>query len=120
LLRYKAQLVPAFRRALADGPADDAIAAVRRTADVHYRAIATMRSEDFRIEGARPVPRAARQSFVDDQAARYVAGYQSNAMAALAILGDTGSRATLARLAGQRDNALALPASEALRALDRR
>lgn len=119
LLRHKAQLVPAFRRALSEGPADDAVAAVRRAADTHYRAIAAMRVEDFRIEGVRPAPRAARQSFVDDQAARYVAGYKSNAIAALAILGDTGSRATLARLAQQRDNTLALPASEARRALDR-
>ena len=120
LLRYKLQLVPAFRRALADGPPEEMILAIRRSSDARYQALATLSTSELSVVGnVQRLPRMARQSFVDDQAARYVAGYKSNAIAALAILGDTSSRATLARLAQRRDDPLALPAAEALRALAR-
>jgi hypothetical protein len=119
LVRHRAELAPAFRRALADGPAEAARATVRASADVRYRALATFPIAEYRVVGAAAPGRAARQSFVDDEVARYVAGYKSNAIAGLAVLSDGASRSTLARIAAQRGNALALPAAEALRALNR-
>jgi hypothetical protein len=76
LLRYRSELAPAFRRALADGPSPESRAAARVAADTRYRALATT-----------PAPRVAvRQSFVDDQVERHVAGYKSNAAAALRVI----------------------------------
>lgn len=120
LRRYRTQLAPAFRRALADGPPESDIAAIRRAADTRYRALAVFPIDAYRVTGAQVPRRAARQSFVDGEVARYAAGYKSNAIAGLAVLGDSASRATLARLAAQRDDALALPAAAALRSIDHR
>jgi len=125
LLRQRAALLPAFRRALADGPPEDMIAPVRKAADVRYRALAAFPLADYRIVGVPPqdvarLARVSRQAFVDDQVARFVTGYKSNAIAALAVIGDAPTRAALARLALRRDDPLAIAATEGLRALDRR
>jgi hypothetical protein len=125
LLRQRASLLPAFRRALADGPPEEMIAPIRKAADVRYRALAAFAPAEYRIVGLPPqdvarVARVPRQSFVDDQVARFATGYKSNAIAALAIIGDAPTRTTLARLAARRDDPLAIAAAEAVRGLDRR
>src|SRR5262245_57754108 len=76
LRRYRAELIPAFRRALAEGPPQDAIATVRRDADVRYRSLAALPASELRVEGIDPqtlarLARAPRQGFVDDQVQRY-------------------------------------------------
>jgi len=125
LLRQRAALLPAFRRALGDGPPEDMIAPIRQAADARYRALAAFPLAEYRIVGLPPqevarLARLPRQSFVDDQVARFATGYKSNAIAALAIIGDAPTRTTLARLAARRDDPLAIAAAEAVRGLDRR
>jgi len=119
LRRYRVELAPAFRRALADGPPDELVAGVRRAADARYAAIAAMPPAEVRIAGIAPraTARPARQGYVDGEAARYAAGYRSNAIAGLAIVGGADSRASLQRLADRRDNPLSAAASEALKSI---
>jgi hypothetical protein len=120
LRRYRNELAPAFVRALADGPPEAEISAVRRSADVRYRALATFPMNEYRVEGvdAARLARMSRQTFVDDEVQRYVNGYRSNAIAGLGIVGGTQARETLSRLAQRRDP-LSLAASEALKTLAR-
>ena len=119
LQRYGAELAPAFRRALADGPSDDQLVRVRRAADARYAAIAALPPGEVRIEGitVRAVARPARKAYVDGEAERFAAGYRSNAIAGLAIVGGAEARATLRRIAGQPGNPLAPAASEGLKTL---
>ena len=119
LLRHRAELAPAFRRALADGPPEELVVRVRRAADARYAAIATAPAAEVRIQdvAVRSVARPARQGYVDGEAERFAAGYRSNAIAGLAIVGGTDARTTLRRLAGQPGNPLAPAASEALKTM---
>jgi hypothetical protein len=119
LKRYRAELAPAFQRALADGPPDELVARVRRTADARYALIAIAPAAEVRIQGvaARSIARPARQGYVDGEAQRFAAGYKSNAVAGLAIVGGPEARPTLRRLADQRGNPLAAAASEAIKAM---
>src|SRR4029078_227954 len=73
LLRDRAELAPAFTRALADGPPEDLVVRTRRAADARYAAIATARPAEVRIEGitVRSIARPVRQSYVDREAARF-------------------------------------------------
>lgn len=117
-------LAPAFRRALAEGPPEAQVAAVRAAADRRYAALAQFPLSQFRVEGiAREdvarYARPSRRSYVDDQAQRYVTGYRANAAAALAIVGAPQDRALLARYA-QADPALAPAVDEALRSMESR
>ena len=119
LLRHRTELAPAFTRALADGPPEDLVVRTRRAADARYAAIATARPAEVRIEGftvsstARPV----RQSYVEREAARFVDGYRSNAIAGLAIVGGPDARVTLRRLADRPNGLLAAAAAEALKTM---
>lgn len=121
LIAQRAVLAPAFRRALADGPPDDRLAAVRSAADRRYVALAQFPLAQYRIEGiAREdvarFARPSRKAYVDDQVQRYVTGYRANAVAALGLVGSAQDRALLARYA-RVDPALAPAAVEAARAL---
>lgn len=125
LLRHRAQLAPAFRRALADGPPPQAVREVRAAAEVRHAALAQFPLQQYRIEGVTAADlarfeRTPRQAYVDDQARRYVTGYRANAAAGLGIVGGPRDRAALARLAARKDDPLASAAAEALRALERR
>jgi len=119
LLRHRAELAPAFNRALADGPPEDLVARTRRAADARYAAIATARPVEVRVEGltVRSIARPVRQSYVDREAARFVDGYRSNAIAGLAIVGGPDARATLRRLADRPNGPLAAAAAEALKTM---
>jgi hypothetical protein len=113
LVRHRAELAPAFQRALADGPPPAELAAMRGAADTTYRALATVAVSESRVQGLDPQivarsTRAPRQAFVDDQVQRYIIGYQSNAVAGLGE-----------RLAQQRGNPLAAAAAAAIKAPDR-
>ena len=121
LQRYRAELAPAFARALADGPPEELVTSVRRAADARYAAIATAPPAQVRIQGiaARSIARPARQGYVDTEAARFVTGYKSNAIAGLAIVGGPQSRATLRRLAALPGNPLAAAAAEGLKGMVR-
>ena len=121
LQRHAAELAPAFRRALADGPTEEAVRAVRGAADVRYRALAVFPIAEYRIEGDSPavarIARPARQGFVDDQVQRYVTGYKSNAIAALGILDRPEDRTLLRRIASRTGDPLAAAAAEATKAV---
>jgi len=116
LLRYRAELAPAFKRALVVGPPEELVTRVRRAADARYAAVATAPAAQARIAGIAPraLARPARRDYVDGEAARFVEGYKSNAIAGLAIVGGPGTRAMLRRLADQRGTPLALAAAHAL------
>jgi hypothetical protein len=125
LRRHRAELAPAFRGALADGPAADDVQAVRRAAEARQAALARFPVAEYRIEGvsADALARHARttpRDFANDQVQRYVTGYRSNALAGLGIVGGNADRALLARYASRRGDPLARPAAEAAKALDRR
>ena len=119
LRRYRSELAPAFARALAEGPPEELVTRTRRAADARYLAIAAAPAAEVRIEGltARSLARPARQGYVDGEAARFVTGYRSNAIAGLAVVGGPDARATMRRLAGQRGDPLAAAAAEALKTL---
>ena len=119
LQRHRGELEPAFRRALADGPPDDLVARVRRAADARYAAIAAAPAAQVRVTGetVRTLARPARQGYVDDEAARFAAGYRSNAIAGLAIVGGPQARAVLRRVAREPGSPLGDAAAEALKAL---
>ena len=117
----RAALVPALRRALAAGPPQSAIAAVRSAAERTYAQRAKFVPDESRIGG---VDREAlarfrsvtRQAFVDDQVQRFVLGYRSNAVAALAVSGDAQARAALERIAANPRDPLSAAARVALAA----
>jgi hypothetical protein len=125
LRRHRAELAPAFRRALADGPPADDVQAVRRAAEARQTSLARFPLAEYRIEGvsADALARRARampREFANDQVQRYVTGYRSNALAGLGIVGGSADRALLARYANRRGDPLAQAAAEAAKALDRR
>ena len=102
--RYRAELAPAFRQALADGPSADALRAVRTAAESRYAALARLPIGEYRIEGAsaqalaphrRISPRRASST---DQAQRYATGYRANAAAGLGIVGGAETRPVLSRV----------------------
>ena len=124
LRRYRAELAPAFRQALAEGPSADALRAVRTAAESRYAALARLPIGEYRIEGASAQAlaqhrRISRATFVADQVQRYAAGYRANAVAGLGIVGGAEARPVLSRLATRRNDPLALAAAEAIKALDR-
>ena len=119
LLRHRAELAPAFRRALADGPPEELVSRARRTADARYAVVAIAPPAQVRIQGmpARSIARPTRQSYVDGEAVRFAEGYKSNAIAGLAIVGGPDARTVLRRVADQRGDPLAISASEALKSM---
>ena len=124
LLRHRAELAPAFRQAIADGPAAGELQAVRRAAQVRQAALARAPLSGYRIEGVTPeavarFDRGLRADHADDQVQRYAAGYRSSAMAGLAITGGAQDRARLARYASRGADPAAPAAREALRTMGR-
>lgn len=123
LLRYRTELAPAFRQALADGPPAEALRDIRTAAEARAVALARIPVADYRIEGVSAQAlaqyrRKARADFATDQVQRYTTGYRSNAVAGLGIVGGTEARATLSRLAARKSDALALAATAAIKTLD--
>ncbi|MFO1415309.1 MAG: hypothetical protein U1F10_15670 [Burkholderiales bacterium] len=123
LAAQRATLAPAFRRALADGPPEDAVAAVRAAADRRYAALVLFPLRDYRVEGIAAADlarfaRPSRRSYVDAQVQRYVTGYRANAVAALGVVGGSQDRGLLVRYARE-DPALAPAVAEAVRMLGR-
>ena len=120
LREHAAALRPALRRAIDAGPPAPAIEAVRAAASEHQRRRAQLPPDGVVVTGVSRealarVFRTSERDFAADQAARYVQGYRSNAIAALAIIGTPDDRALLRRLASQR-SALAPVARAALAA----
>ena len=120
LREHAAALRPALRRAIDAGPPAPAVDAVRAAASEHQRRRAQLPPDGVVVTGVSRealarVFRTSERDFAADQAARYVQGYRSNAIAALAIIGTPDDRALLRRLASQR-SALAPVARAALAA----
>jgi hypothetical protein len=122
LQRYPQPLARAFERAITAGPSGEEVRAVRAAAEARYEARANFPIEEFRIEGASREDlarfrRVSRAAYVDDQVRRYVAGYKSNAIAGLAIVGGERARSVLTRIARNPRDPLATAAREALKRL---
>ena len=118
LRQHAVTLRPELRRAIDAGPPAAAVDAVRAAASEHQRRRAELAPDGVVVTGVSRealarVARTTERDFAADQAARYVQGYRSNAIAALAIIGTPDDRALLRRLAAQR-NALAPVARAAL------
>lgn len=125
LRRHAAQLVPAFRKAIVDGPPPAELREVRAAAEERFAARQKFPIQEYSVEGVSEKDLAAfrrvsRQAYVDDQVRRFATGYRANAVAGLGIIGGPGARETLARLAANKNDPLALAAREALKAADRR
>lgn len=120
LRRYGTELAPAFARAIATGPSPDDTARVRAAAEALYERRQRGPLDEVPITGVTRSELArfrtlGREPFVSDQVRRFVTGYRANAVAALGIIGDPGSRALLLRLAGNPRDPLAAAARDALR-----
>ncbi|MDQ6618740.1 MAG: hypothetical protein M3Z31_03420 [Pseudomonadota bacterium] len=120
LRSHAAELAPAFRRAVTEGPSADETLQVREAAlALHERRPDVFRS-GVQITGVSEADlarftRQPREVYVADQVKRFVTGYRANAVAALGIVSDAPGRAFLARLARNRADPLAAAAREALR-----
>jgi hypothetical protein len=120
LRRHAAELVPALRKAIAEGPAPEEVSAVRAAAQGLYERRAKSPMDDVEITGVSAEDlarfrRTSRETFVADQVRRFTTGYRANAVAALGTIGDPQSRALLTRLARNARDPLAPAAREALR-----
>lgn len=120
LVRHGAELAPAFRRAISEGPAPDELQQVREAAQALYDRRQATPVRDMEITGVSRADlarwqRQPRDAFVADQVQRFVTGYRSNAVAALGVVADPAGRAFLTRLAGSRRDPLAAAAREALK-----
>ena len=125
LLRYRSALAPAFEKAIVDGPPEDERSIARAAAEARYAERAKFPIEDYLIEGVSKeqlarFKRVSGEQYIDDQVRRFAAGYRSNAVAGLGIVGGTTARALLARIVVNKDDPLALAAAEALKAMRRR
>jgi len=119
LRRHAAVLAPALRRALTQGPPAADIAAVREAAAQRHKRRAESDWQGMEVTGVdrgalARIQREPARAFVDDQVARFVNGWKSNAIAGLAIVGQNVDRATLRRLAGRANDPLAPAARAAL------
>jgi hypothetical protein len=122
LRRHAGVLAPALRRALAAGPPAADIAAVREAAAQRHARRADFDWQGMEVTGVdrdalARVQRQPARAFADDQVARYVNGWRSNAIAGLAIVGEPVDRTTLRRIAARSNDPLAPAAREALRKL---
>ena len=120
LRRYPDTLANAFRQALVAGPSAEELAAARAAAQARFDSRARFPLSEFRIEGVGDealarFSRLSRQQYVDDQVRRFAAGYRSNAVAGLGIVGGAKARPLLSRIAGNSRDPLAAAAREALR-----
>ena len=125
LRRYAVQLEPAFRKAIVDGPPPAELREARAAAEARFAARQKFPIQEYNVEGVSEKDLAAfrrvsRQAYVDDQVRRFATGYRSNAVAGLGIIGGPGARETLARLAANRNDPLAVAAREAIKVADQR
>lgn len=122
LTREAAELVPALERAIREGPTRDEIQQVRDAAQTLFERRSKFPLGEVEVMGVSRADlarfqRQSRQAFLDDQVKRFVAGYRSNAVAALGTIGNAPARALLVRLARNSRDPLAPAAREALRNL---
>ena len=120
LRRYPQPLTRAFGQAIRDGPSAEELADVRAGAEARYEARAKFPLSEFRIAGVSDEDlarfnRTSRQEYVDDQVRRFAAGYRSNAVAGLGVIGGAAARSVLTRIANDRRDPLAPVAREALK-----
>jgi hypothetical protein len=120
LRRYPQPLTKAFTLALRSGPTAQELADVRVGAGERYESRAKFPLSEFRISGVseedlRRFNSVSREDYVNDQVRRFQAGYRSNAIAGLGVIGGTQARATLSRIAADRRDPLAPAAREALK-----
>ena len=120
LRRYPQPLTKAFAQALRTGPTPQELREVRAGAEARYEARAKFPLSEFRISGVseedlRRFNSVSREDYVNDQVRRFQAGYRSNAIAGLGVIGGAEARATLSRIAANRRDPLAPAAREALK-----
>jgi len=120
LRRYPQPLTKAFTLAIRSGPTAAELADVRAGAETRYEARAKFPLNEFRISGVseedlRRFNSVSRDDYVNDQVRRFQAGYRSNAVAGLGVIGGPQARATLSRIAADRRDPLAPAAREALK-----
>ena len=120
LRRYPQPLTKAFTQALRTGPTAAELADVRTGAEARYESRAKFPLSEFRISGVneedlRRFNSVSREDYVNDQVRRFQAGYRSNAVAGLGVIGGAQARATLSRIAADRRDPLAPAAREALK-----
>ena len=120
LRRYPQPLAKAFQQAIRKGPTPEELREVRAGAEARYESRAKFPLSEFRISGVSDEDlarfnRVSRQDYIDDQVRRFEAGYRSNAVAGLGVIGGTAARAVLARIAADRRDPLAPAAREALK-----
>lgn len=124
LRRHATELVPAFARAIQEGPLPQEVRDVRAAAATVYDRRANFPFEDVPVTGVsrEDLARFRRlppQGFIDDQARRFTTGYRANAVAALGVIGAASSRALLVRMARNPRDPLAPAAREALKVMER-
>ena len=121
LRRYPQPLTKAFQQALRTGPSPQELREVRAGAEARYESRAKFPLNEFRISGVSEADlarfnRVSREEYVNDQVRRFQAGYRSNAVAGLGVIGGPAARATLSRIAADRRDPLAPAARVALKA----
>ena len=122
LRRHAAELAPAFARAIAEGPVPEEVRNVETAAAVLYERRSKFPLDEVPITGVSRADVArfrsvSRQAFIQDQVRRFTTGYRANAVAALGIVGDAGSRELLLRIARNARDPLAPAARQALKDL---
>jgi hypothetical protein len=120
LRRYPQPLTKAFEQAIKAGPSAEELNEVRAGAEARFESRAKFPLSEFRISGVSQEElarfnRVPRQEYVDDQVRRFAAGYRSNAVAGLGVIGGVRARSVLTRIAGDRRDPLAPAAREALK-----
>jgi len=125
LRRYPHEMIVAFVAAVSEGPSDDELAAVRAAALSRYDVRAKFDIREYKIVGVKEADlarfnRVSREQYVDDQLRRFTAGYRSNAIAGLGVIGGAEAKAALARLAANRRDPQADAIRAAQKAMDRR
>lgn len=121
LRRYPQPLTKAFQQAIRQGPSPEELREVRAGAEARYESRAKFPLSEFRISGVSEEDlarfnRVSQQEYVDDQVHRFQAGYRSNGVAGLGVIGGPAARAVLSRIAADRRDPLAPAAREALKA----
>jgi len=121
LRQYPQPLTKAFQQAITTGPSAAELASVRSGAEQRYADRQKFPLSEFRIEGVSREDLArfnsvSRQQYVDDQVKRFAAGWRSNAVSGLGVIGTPEGRAQLERIARNRSDPLAPAAREALKA----
>jgi hypothetical protein len=122
LARHAAELVPALERAITEGPTRAEAQQVREAAQMLFERRSKFPLAEAEVTGVSRADlarfqRQSREAFVDDQVKRFIAGYRSNAVAALGTIGSARARLLLTRIARNARDPLAPAAREALRSI---